>query len=371
MPPKRKSKALAEVSTPKASATPVQDEDAMDVDTPKASETPRAADTPVTTKPNHPPESEILGDLWTEDQISSLFKAIIRWKPSGMHKHFRIIAISEHLRNHGFDPDVETHTRIPGIWTKLRQFFDMEMIDERDNSFDYVKSLGGDEAPEEIYKDFDLPPDTFHDLMWARAAANENEPDNWTDSDVEMASGHNTNNNNNNSNKGRQSQRKRKRGDTIATDAASVAGSATTARVTRRSSTVEDTDRETPAATSSPVSRSARGARSQKRAAAKARTESLAAESEHEEEEEEQEDEDNSEEEEEEKEESSEEEEEEEEQEEEEQDEKEEKQKGKGKGKGKEKEEETEAPATRSGRGARGRGGGRGRGRPKGGRKKH
>ncbi|KAI1348707.1 chromatin modification-related protein EAF7-domain-containing protein [Xylaria sp. FL0043] len=366
MPPKRKSKALAEVSTPKASATPAQDEDAMDVDTPKASETPRAADTPVTAKPNHPPESEILGDLWTEDQTSSLFKAIIRWKPSGMHKHFRIIAISEHLRNHGFDPDVETHTRIPGIWTKLRQFFDMEMIDERDNSFDYVKSLGGDEAPEEIYKDFDLPPDTFHDLMWARAAADENEPDNWTDTDVEMSN----NNNNNNSNKGRQSQRKRKRGDTIATDAASVAGSATTARVTRRSSTVEDTDRETPAA-SSPVSRSARGARSQKRAAAKARTESLAAESDHEDEEEEQEDEDNGEEEED-KEESSEGEEEGEEEEEEEKEEKDEKdEKQKGKAKGKEREEESEAPATRSGRGARGRGGGRGRGRPKGGRKKH
>ncbi|RWA03330.1 hypothetical protein EKO27_g11773, partial [Xylaria grammica] len=206
MPPKRKSKALAEVSTPKAaSATPAHDEDAMDVDTPKASETPRAADTPVAAKPNHPPESEVLGDLWTEDQTSSLFKAIIRWKPSvdglafaGMHKHFRIIAISEHLRNHGFDPDVETHTRIPGIWTKLRQFFDMEMIDERDNSFDYVKSLGGDEAPEEIYKDFDLPPTDFHDLMWARAAADENEPDNWSDSDAAAAAAAESENTNTN-----------------------------------------------------------------------------------------------------------------------------------------------------------------------------
>lgn len=84
MPPKRKAKALAEVSTPKASVTPARDEDAMDVDTPKASETPRAADTPSgAVKPSQPPESEVLGDPWTEDQISSLFKAIIRWKPSG------------------------------------------------------------------------------------------------------------------------------------------------------------------------------------------------------------------------------------------------------------------------------------------------
>ncbi|KAI3338785.1 chromatin modification-related protein EAF7-domain-containing protein [Ustulina deusta] len=327
MPPKRKSKALVEVSTPKASATPAHDEDAMDVDTPKASETPRAADTPVAAKPNHPPESEVLGDLWTEDQISSLFKAIIRWKPSGMHKHFRIIAISEHLRNHGFDPDVETHTRIPGIWTKLRQFFDMEMIDERDNSFDYVRSLGGDEAPEEIYKDFDLPPNDFHDLMWARAAADENEPDNWTDSDAEGE---------NHTGATKKQTRKRKRGDAATTDAASVAGS-TTAK-TRRSSTVEDTDQETPVA-SSPVSRSARGARSQKRAAAKAKTES--AESEHDDEEEDDDEagKDNNDD-------SSEEEEEEE-------------------------EEEAEAPATRSGRNNSARGRGRGRGRPKGGRKKN
>lgn len=249
-----------------------------------------------------------------------------------MHKHFRVIAISEHLRNHGFDPDVETHTRIPGIWTKLHHFFDMEMIDERDNSFDYVRSLGGDEAPEEIYKDFDLPPLEFHDLMWGRAAANEDEPDNWSDSEDGAVT---------TAKKQQPQTRKRKRGDTsAAADAASVAGS-TTAK-TRRSSTVEDTDRETPVV-SSPVSRSARGARSQKRAAAKAKTESVASEHDEEEEEEEEEeegddDEDSS---------SSSEEEE------------------------QEEEEETEAPTTRSSRAGTARGRGRGRGRPKGGRKKN
>lgn len=87
MPPKRKSKAggLAEVSTPKASSTPARDDDAMDVDTPQAADTPRAADTPTASKPNLPPPSEILNNLWTDDQESSLFKAVIRWKPSGTH----------------------------------------------------------------------------------------------------------------------------------------------------------------------------------------------------------------------------------------------------------------------------------------------
>ncbi len=87
MPPKRKSKAntLAEVSTPKSLSTPARDDDTMDVDTPQAADTPRAADTPTTSKPNNlPPASEILSNLWTDDQESSLFKAVIRWKPSGM-----------------------------------------------------------------------------------------------------------------------------------------------------------------------------------------------------------------------------------------------------------------------------------------------
>ncbi|KAI2625192.1 chromatin modification-related protein EAF7-domain-containing protein [Xylaria nigripes] len=310
MAPKRKSKSLLEAVTPKTSGTSTQEEDAMDVDTPKASETPRAVDTPALIKANLPSEAEILGDLWTEDQTSSLFKAIIRWKPSGMHKHFRMIAISEHLRNHGFDPSIETHTRIPGIWLKLRQFFDMDMIDERDNSFDYVKSLGGDQAPEELYKDFELLPDEFHDLMWGRAAANENEPDNWTESEAEDE---------NASAAKKQQMRKRRRGDT---DAGSTAGSAVAKM--RRASTADDTDMDA----SSPVNRGNRRPRSRKRTGTKTKAGSVESDDEDEEDDEEEESDDTSE----------------------------------------EEEEEAEVPAARSSRGGRGRG--RGRGRVKGGRKK-
>ncbi|KAI0198944.1 CT20-domain-containing protein [Astrocystis sublimbata] len=375
MPPKRKSKA-AEVSTPKASVTPARDEDAMDISSPRG--TPRAADTPVAGKPNHPLESEVLGDPWSEDQISSLFKAIMRWKPSGMHKHFRVIAISEHLRNHGFDPDVETHTRIPGIWTKLRQFFNMDMIDERDNSFDSLHSnetSSDDDGSNSIYNSFDLPPDEFHDLMWTRAAATVEEPDNWDDVEDTTAATKDSAT----TGKRQPQTRKRKRGE--AAETASVAGTAKT----QRSSTVDDTDQETPAV-SSPVSRSARGARSQKRAAAKAKTESVASERDKDEEQEEQEedeggeeegeddDEDGKEDEEDEGDEEEKEDDEEEsdddeedednstssEEEDEEEDEEEEQEK-----------QEKEAPATRSGRGGAARGRGRGRGRPKGGRKKN
>ena len=137
MPPKRKARSsLASVSTPKT-PTPLRDEDSVDVDTPQAADTPAtpAATTTSNNKHNYPPDAEVLGNLWTADQESSLFKAIIRWKPTGMHKHFRMLSISEHLRNHGFDPDVEAHTRIPSIWAKLRTQYDLDIIDDRDNIY--------------------------------------------------------------------------------------------------------------------------------------------------------------------------------------------------------------------------------------------
>lgn len=251
-----------------------------------------------------------------------------------------MIAISEHLRNHGFDPDVETHTRIPHIWAKLRLFYNMDAIDERDSAFDYYAPGSGnhdgaaaeEEPPENKYKYFELPPNEFHDLMWARAAAGPGEEsappsDAGADTPIEKPAA---------------GTRKRKRGTRgggdAAADAASVAGSATTKT---RASTVDDTDQETPIPSSPAGRTTARGARSQRRAVAKAKAVSTEPEveegGEDEEEEAEDHDDDNGEE-----------------------DSDEES----------EKEEPETVPATRSGRGGGGRGRGRGRGRGKAGRKK-
>lgn len=48
-----------------------------------------------------------------------------------MHKHFRMIAISQHLRNHGYTSSKDSHTRIPGIWQKLGSLYNLEALDER------------------------------------------------------------------------------------------------------------------------------------------------------------------------------------------------------------------------------------------------
>lgn len=45
-----------------------------------------------------------------------------------------MIAISEHMRNHGYNPEVLTHTRIPGLWAKLATEWNQAEVDFRQDS---------------------------------------------------------------------------------------------------------------------------------------------------------------------------------------------------------------------------------------------
>ncbi|TVY37271.1 Chromatin modification-related protein [Lachnellula occidentalis] len=163
MAPKRKGKSIA-----RAASTPAADEDAMVIDSPK----PQAKEA---TKPSF----DILNDPWTDEQETSLFKGIIKWKPAGnnlfqyarlwlISQHFRMIALSEHLRNHGYDPTAEKHTRIPGIWQKLRTLYNLEILDERENSFDY-------EDGDDKFLEFQLPVD-YEETMFLKGKRSSSEP---------------------------------------------------------------------------------------------------------------------------------------------------------------------------------------------------
>jgi MRG-binding protein len=123
-----------------------------------------------------------------------------------------MIALSEHLRNHGYDPKIESHTRIPGIWEKLGTLYNLGVIDERENSFDYADA----DTIEKKYLEFSLAEEDFGDMMWTKGMV---APSNADSSPSRL----------NEASQLPEPSKKRKRADTVITSRA-------------RASTIEDTD---------------------------------------------------------------------------------------------------------------------------------
>jgi MRG-binding protein len=133
-----------------------------------------AASTPlVDAQPKTPMDSgrasQARDDTWADDQETQLFKSMIKWKPTGMHKHFRMISIHADMRSHGFASDDAPHTRIPGIWRKLHDLYDLRALDERENAYAFSEEPDPTD-PDESHQlpDFELPEDDFGELMWQR-----------------------------------------------------------------------------------------------------------------------------------------------------------------------------------------------------------
>merc|ERR1712066_1201973 len=88
---------------------------------------------------------------WTPASESALFQALISHKPAGINKHFAMALVSDKLCSQ-FDSEQITSDE---IWSKLRQMFDLNAVDDREEVIPFTLEE----------KEFSLPRRDFNSLI--------------------------------------------------------------------------------------------------------------------------------------------------------------------------------------------------------------
>ncbi|KAF9289514.1 DNA break repair nuclease [Mortierella alpina] len=81
---------------------------------------------------------------WDETMEMALFYAAIKFKPVGMHKHFRMINLHKHFNKHSHTP-----CTIAELWERLGGMYDLGTLDEREDSGLFVDENEDEESDEE------------------------------------------------------------------------------------------------------------------------------------------------------------------------------------------------------------------------------
>lgn len=114
---------------------------------------------------------------WTTSQELCLLQSLVRYKPVGIHKHFRMVSILNSLLTSGTIPQpVSDHphaSTAEGVWRKLGSLYDLKSLDEREDA------IFGDADDVEYWREFELGESDFGGEMWERRLADDDET--WSD----------------------------------------------------------------------------------------------------------------------------------------------------------------------------------------------
>ncbi|KAF2207823.1 hypothetical protein CERZMDRAFT_114990 [Cercospora zeae-maydis SCOH1-5] len=155
--------------------------------------------------PNKPPEATTSGDPWSDHEEIGLFKGLMIWKPTGIHKHFRLLALHNWLLENNYIHPRNEHTKPKGIRAKLETLYNMDALDAREDARQLPAmelanaektDAKGTVLDDDIYSeadnrieedDFTLPPEEgFEKDMWDRRLPGKKQNAEGEDSDLEL-----------------------------------------------------------------------------------------------------------------------------------------------------------------------------------------